>query len=340
MIVAITGTPGTGKTEVAKALAKRTGWKWFSLNDIAAQKDLYEGYDRERGCKIVDIEKLREEVSMLAVQNKNVIVESHYAHDMPADVVIVLRTDPIILRKRMTEKGFHTEKIAENMEAEMMQVIRDEAAASHKIIHEIDTTKKKPGEIAKAIVKIIQDIGSQAYLEKDLAVPESLLMDFRRPFGKVVGGAWDEAAKKVVKELKSKGARGFIVTVGDPTSYYLIKHGLKPDMIIIDGKEKRGKFRKKIAFRGQMIKAKNPPRHITVELWKAVERAIPGLQKKKVKILVKGEEDLAVLPCAIHLPLGSRIVYGQFNEGLVIVNVDDKKKERAKAIFENIMLSQ
>ncbi len=340
MIVAITGTPGTGKTAVAKALAKRTGWEYFSLNYIAAQKNLYEGYDCGRGCRIVDIDKLREEVNLLATDKKNLIIESHYAHDMPADIVIVLRTDPVILRKRMAEKGFQTEKIAENMEAEMMQIIRDEAVASHKIIHEIDTTRKKPETVAKEIEKIIKNVGSQPFLEKDLVVPEDMLMDFRRPFGKVVGGEWDEAAKKVVKELKSKGVKGFIVTVGDPTSYYLIKHGLRPDMIIIDGREKRGRFKKKISFRGRLVKARNPARHITVELWAAVEKAIPDLRKKKVKILVKGEEDLAVLPCAIHLPLGSRIVYGQFNEGLVIVNVDESKKERAKAIFENIMLSQ
>lgn len=90
MIVAITGTPGTGKTEVAKALAKLMGWHYVSLNEIAEKDDLYEGYDKERESKIVDIEKLREAVNALAASNKNMIIESHYAHDMPCDVVIVL----------------------------------------------------------------------------------------------------------------------------------------------------------------------------------------------------------------------------------------------------------
>jgi adenylate kinase len=334
MIVAITGTPGTGKTEVAKALAKRLGWKWFSLNEIAEQKNLYSGYDEERMCKIVDIKRLREEVNVLAASHKDLIIESHYAHDMPCDVVIVLRTEPSVLRKRMTEKRFHTEKIAENMEAEMMEVVKDEADEKHKNVHEIDTTKKTPEGAAKEIEKIIK---SQTFLTKDLVVPEDLLMDFRRPFGKVFKGDENEAARKVVKELKGKG---LVVTVGDSTSYYLIKNGFKPDMIIVDGKEKRKKFGRKIMVKGMEIRVKNPPRHITVELWKAIEKSIPDLGKRKVKILVKGEEDLAVLPCAIHLPLGSRIVYGQFGEGLVVVNLDAERKERAKAILENIMFSQ
>jgi adenylate kinase len=335
MIIAITGTPGTGKTEVAKVLAKRLGWQYFSLNDIAEKENLYQGYDKERMCKIVDIEKLREEVNVLAASNKNMIIESHYAHDMPCDVVIVLRTEPSVLRKRMLTKSFHAEKVAENMEAEMMEVIKDEATAAHKNVYEIDTTKKTPDQAAKEIENIVR---SQTFLAKDLKLPQDLIMDFRRPFGRVFSGEWDEAAQSVVKELKGK--KGFIVTVGDPTSYYLIKHGLRPHMIIIDKREKRQKSRHKIIFAGKEIKAKNPPGHITVELWKAIENAIPELVRKKIKIFVKGEEDLAVLPCAIHLPLGSYIVYGQFDQGLVVVYVDEQKKERAKALLENIMFLQ
>jgi len=335
MIIAITGTPGTGKTEVAKALSKRLKWPYFSLNQIAEKRNLYKGYDKERMVKIVDIDRLREEVNELASESANMIIEAHYAHDMPCDVVIVLRTDPDVLRKRMLAKGFHTEKIAENMEAEMMQVIWDEAVAAHRNVYEIDTTKKTPEEAAKEIETIAK---SQATLAKDLRLPKSLLMDFRRPFGEVFSGDWDETAKRVVKMLR--GRKSLVVTVGDTTSYYLIKHGLRPRMIIVDGKAKRKRFPKRIPFSGKAVTARNPKGMITAGMWKAVEKSIPELQKNKVKLIVKGEEDLAVLPCAVHLPLGSYIVYGLFDTGLVIVKVDEKKKERAKALLENIMFLQ
>ncbi len=335
MIIAITGTPGTGKTDVAKAFAKRMGWWSVSLNDLAEEEDIYKGYDKERMCKIIDMKRMREEVNILAVSHRKMVIEAHYAHEMPSDVVIVLRTEPGVLRKRMVEKGFHTAKIAENMEAEMMNVIRDEAIALHKNVYEIDNTSKTPEKVAKEIEDLVRE---QPFLTKDMKVPEDMLMDFRKPFGKVFKGSWDEAARNLVNEIKGK--KGLVVSVGDPTSYYLIKNGLKPDMIIFDGKEKRKKFGKKIAFKAHEITVKNPPRHITVDLWKAIEKSIPILPKKRVKISVKGEEDLAVLPCAIHLPLGSHIIYGHFQFGLVLVEVNDKKKERAKALLENIMFSQ
>jgi broad-specificity NMP kinase/uncharacterized protein (UPF0218 family) len=337
MIIAITGTPGTGKTEVAKALAKRMKWPFFSLNEIAEKNDFYQGYDKERMAKIVDMDKLREEVNVLASENRNIIIESHYAHGMPCDLVIVLRTEPSVLRKRMTAKGFHSEKIAENLEAEMMEVISDEAKEANANVREIDTTRKTAAAAAKEIEKIAKDLGSRPFLSRDLIVPEDLLMDFRRPFGKVFAGPEDEAAGKAAKGMKGSG---LVVTVGDQAAYSLIRQGLKPDMIIVDGREKRKRFTRKIPFRGTDIKVRNPPRHITVELWKAIEKSIPDLKRRKVRILVKGEEDLAVLPCAIHLPVGSRIAYGQPGEGLIVVNVDAAKKERAKAILENIMYSQ
>ncbi|MEE9323802.1 MAG: DUF359 domain-containing protein [Candidatus Aenigmarchaeota archaeon] len=335
MIIAITGTPGTGKTDAAKALAKRMGWWSVSLNDLAEEEDLYRGYDKERMCKIIDLKRMRGEVNVLAVSHKNMIIEAHYAHEMPSDVVIVLRAKPDILRKRMVEKGFHTAKIAENMEAEMTDVIMEEAIALHKNVYDIDTTDKTPEKVAGEIEKIVRE---QPFLTKDMKVPDDLVMDFRKPFGRVFKGSWEKAAGDVVKEIRGK--KGLIVSVGDPTSYYLIRRGLKPNMIITDGKEKRKPFGKKIEFKGQEITVKSPPRHITVDLWKAVEKSIPRLRKKSVKIFVKGEEDLAVLPCAIHLPLGSYIVYGHFEFGLVLVKIDEKKKERAKALLENIMFSQ
>ena len=335
MIIAITGTPGTGKTEVAKALAKRLGWWCVSLNELAEEEDLYRGYDEERMCKIVDLERMREEVNILAVSHKNLIIESHYAHEMPSDIVFVLRTDPEVLRKRMVKKGFWTEKIAENLEAEMMNVIRDEALALKKNVYEIDTTRTTPEKVAGKIESIIKN---QPFITRDLKVPEDLLIEFRKPFGKVLGKDRDEAAERVKERVR--GRKKLVVSVGDSASYYLIKHGLEPNMIIIDGKERRKMFGKKIEFHGEEVKAENPPGHITVDLWKAVENSVPRLKEERIKIRVKGEEDLAVLPCAIHLPLGSYIVYGHFDLGLILVKLNKDRKDRAKALLENVMFSQ
>ena len=118
MLIAITGTPATGKTTIAKELAKALNWKQISLNDLAREKNFYLGYDEKRKAKIVDIESIKKEIKKIMKKQKNLIIESHYAHEIPADLVIVLRTDLKELEKRMLKKGWWREKIQENLQAE------------------------------------------------------------------------------------------------------------------------------------------------------------------------------------------------------------------------------
>jgi adenylate kinase len=153
MIISISGTPKTGKTSIAKELAKKLGWRLVSLNQLAKEKNLYLGYDRSRKSRIVDIKKLRAEVRSLSRSHKNLILESHYSHDMPCDIVVILRTNPGELRKRMKKAGWSRRKTEENVEAEIMEVVREEALESAKRILEIDTTGKKPEWVAGQIAK-------------------------------------------------------------------------------------------------------------------------------------------------------------------------------------------
>ncbi len=153
MIISISGTPQTGKTSVAKALAKKLGWRLVSLNQLAKEKKLYLGYDRSRRSRIVDLRRLRSEVSRISKKEKNLILESHYSHDLPCDFVVILRTNPGELRKRMQKSGWPKRKIEENIEAEIMEVVKAEALEKAKRILEIDTTGRKPGWVAEQIIR-------------------------------------------------------------------------------------------------------------------------------------------------------------------------------------------
>ena len=153
MIVAISGTPGTGKSRVATLLADRLGWDLVELNRLAEEKDLYMGYDEQRECKVVDIEALAEEVSLL---HGNAIVESHYAHDMPADLIVILRASPAELRSRLAERGWTLEKIEENVEAELVGVCLGEARDTGREVLEIDTTDKKPSAVAEEVARYLR----------------------------------------------------------------------------------------------------------------------------------------------------------------------------------------
>ena len=149
MIICITGTPQTGKSSVAKVLAERLNWKLISLNELAEKKKLYCGYDRERKARVVDIGRIEKEVKKI---KGDLVLESHYSHEIPCNLVVVLRTNPAELRKRMKKLGWNKEKIEENIVAEIMEVCKTEALELGRKVIEIDTTEKKPEEIAEEII--------------------------------------------------------------------------------------------------------------------------------------------------------------------------------------------
>lgn len=333
MIVAISGTPGTGKTEVAKRLSRKLGWMYVSLNELAEEEDLYKGRDKERMCDIVDIEDLRREVSILGITHKNLVLDSHYSHEMPCDFVVVLRTDLKALRKRMVGKGFWREKIKENLQAEIMEVVKEESIERGKNVYEMDTSKESPDETVERILKIIRE---RKIISSDIVIPDDFREDLRKSFGKELVGEWEEVAMEVKGSLKDQ----LVITVGDASSYSFLKAGIEPNMIIIDGKEKRMPFGKKIVYEYPDVKVSNPPGGITLELWKLVENLIPEIEGGvKRKVMVEGEEDLAVLPCVIFAPEGSLVFYGLFDR-LVRIEVTRKKKDQMERLLERIVSAQ
>ncbi|MCK4400253.1 DUF359 domain-containing protein, partial [Candidatus Bathyarchaeota archaeon] len=52
--------------------------------------------------------------------------------------------------------------------------------------------------------------------------------------------------------------------------------------------------------------------------------------KKRLGVVVEGEEDLLVLPLMAMMPIGSVIVYGQPREGMVVVTLTEERRRWAK----------
>ena len=135
--IAISGTPGTGKTSLANLL----GFEVRHLNELAQEYELYSGCDIKRDTVEVDLEKLKKVVQNIKTEEEDIlIVEGHMAHLMPVDRIIILRTDPQILERRLEKRGYSGEKIEENLEAEALDVILVEAVETGKDVSEIDTT--------------------------------------------------------------------------------------------------------------------------------------------------------------------------------------------------------
>lgn len=152
MLVAVTGTPGTGKTSACDVLARR-GYAVVDLDDMARQGGFIVGRDEVRGSDEVDVDALREN---LRVPAKIAFLRSHYAHRMAVDVAVVLRCAPSVLRTRLEARGWPPAKVQENVEAEAIDVITQEATELLPSVYEIDTTGRTPAQTAEAILGILR----------------------------------------------------------------------------------------------------------------------------------------------------------------------------------------
>ncbi len=152
MLVAVTGTPGTGKTSACDVLAAR-GYAVVDLDDLARQGGFITGRDEARGSDEVDVEALREN---LRVPAKVAFLRSHYAHEMGVDLAVVLRCSPAVLRARLEARGWPPAKVQENVEAEAIDVITQQAVERLPLVYEVDTTGRTAAQTADAILRILQ----------------------------------------------------------------------------------------------------------------------------------------------------------------------------------------
>jgi len=152
MKIALTGTPGTGKTTIGKVLRYRYGLNVVDLNELIRVHHYWATWDENRDCLVVDVEALKEHPF-----SEDSVLEGHLSHNLPVDRVIVVRTNPVALHRRLQEKAFSDKKINENVEAEILDVILIEAVARHgNTVYEIDSSSSTPSESAQAVWEIVQ----------------------------------------------------------------------------------------------------------------------------------------------------------------------------------------
>ncbi len=152
MLVAITGTPGTGKSTTCAVLSSR-GYVIIDLDDLARREGLIVGRDPVRGTDEVDVDALRERIRVPA---KIAFLKSHYSHLMDVNLALVLRCRPSVLRARLEARGWPVEKVRENVEAEAIDVITQEAVGRLPFVYEVDATDRTAEQTADAILAILQ----------------------------------------------------------------------------------------------------------------------------------------------------------------------------------------
>lgn len=154
-----------------------------------------------------------------------------------------------------------------------------------------------------------------------MKLPEDKRHIFKEPFGELF-----EDSNSAFEYLDSINCEK-LITVGDVVSSTFLKNGYEPDLVIVDFTTERSPAKKEDIkeiknYSVDTVEVENPPGYITEELWNTIENA-----DETLKIIVNGEEDMATLPAALLSPHGSIVAYGQPGKGIVLIEIDDEKKE-------------
>ena len=165
---------------------------------------------------------------------------------------------------------------------------------------------------------------------RDLRLPKDMRGLLKEEPGPVLTG------EELLDEIRDAK---FLVAVGDFCTMDLIRRGRPPDVAIVDFKTKREekvRYADVLESFGEVVReVRNPPAMISLEAWIAISEAFK--LKKRVRLDIKGEEDLLSLVCVALAQLGSVVLYGMPGKGAVVVHVDDREKRKMRGIFKRMV---
>ncbi|XP_020794028.1 adenylate kinase isoenzyme 6 isoform X2 [Boleophthalmus pectinirostris] len=152
------GTPGVGKTTLGKELAQRTGLTYVNIGELAQEGQLYDGFDEEYNCPILDEDKVVDELEDKMAEG-GVIVDYHGCDLFPErwfHIVFVLRTDNTKLYTRLESRGYSGKKLQDNVQCEIFQTILEEAleAYQEEIVHQLPSNT--PEDLEQNTEQIVQ----------------------------------------------------------------------------------------------------------------------------------------------------------------------------------------
>lgn len=134
------------------------------------------------------------------------------------------------------------------------------------------------------------------------------------------------------------GSASPVVTVGDFCTLDLVARGRHPDIALVDFKTKRQEdpeLQEVLQRVGdRVLRVTNPPATITPGAWQAVSEAFKS--KERVRVEVRGEEDLLALVCIALAPESAAVLYGQPGQGVVVVMADPAAKARVLDVLRRM----
>jgi len=162
--ILVTGTPGTGKTTVAKKLSTEFDYQYVDVKAVIKEHHLDEKFDNKRKCHIIDEQKLAQVlVKSIETSQKKLVIDSHLCQYIPkkyVELCIVTKCELKELKNRLEKRKYATAKVKENMDCEIFDICLTEAKeAGHKVFIVDTTTGFDIKKIKKKIKILHQDVG-------------------------------------------------------------------------------------------------------------------------------------------------------------------------------------
>ena len=174
------------------------------------------------------------------------------------------------------------------------------------------------------------------WLQKQLILEEQVRALLTKPFGVLITdfASWFHTHKSILNPHS-------VVTVGDVVTDTFNTYQFRQKISVIDLKVARKPYFSNVAehkFGGdeQFSFLTNQPGTLNPQLFQSIKTVKGNLNSNKnFVIVVDGEEDLAVLPLLLFLPLKFLIFYGQPGVGVVQVSVTEESKNKAYSIVSS-----
>lgn len=161
--ILITGTPGTGKTSLSILLADELSsysnkkYEAINIGELITKKKLYKEWDEKFNVPIFDEDMIIEELEY--IKEGGYIIDFHSACFLPEEwfkLVVILRCNNTDLYDRLKARNYSDEKILENIECEIMNILSDEVKDSFDGSRILELNNEKTTDMGENIQLIVE----------------------------------------------------------------------------------------------------------------------------------------------------------------------------------------